>query len=281
MNVCAFFKGLLLKKKIIKTFKNTSDKEILEMLDTIKERGVSYFNYKWFVPENVKVDVLFDDELKRNYVVYNNNKMFFKKDWNEQKIKEYCAFLFLEQDEKSPHRYLDSNIEAASNIGVIVDAGGAEGSFALSIIDKAKKIYILECDDEWIEALKLTFMPYKDRVVIVKRYLTDNNIGENITLDELLKNDDNVSLIKMDIEGAEVKACKGAKKTISNNQNVIVLACSYHYQDEERELRKALENLNMIVENRKGYIYFLHDENQKYPFFRRGVLKAYRNIKGI
>jgi 16S rRNA A1518/A1519 N6-dimethyltransferase RsmA/KsgA/DIM1 with predicted DNA glycosylase/AP lyase activity len=43
---------------------------------------------------------------------------------------------------------------------VVVDAGAAEGNFALSVIDKASKVYIIEGDAGWCEALRQTFLPY-------------------------------------------------------------------------------------------------------------------------
>lgn len=155
-------------------------------------------------------------------------------------------------------------------------AGGAEGSFALSIIDKLEKIFILECDEEWIDSLKITFEPWKDKVIIVNKFLSDVNSEKYVTIDSLIKEESTVDLIKLDVEGDELKALNGCCETIKKNYNLIFLICAYHYQMEEEEIRDFFQGRGWLIENRKGFIYFLHDENQMFPFFRRGVLKVYK-----
>lgn len=72
---------------------------------------------------------------------------------------------------------------------------------------------------------------------------------ELIVLDEYLKEkNENIGLIKMDIEGAEYSAIKGAKNIIKNNRPIIISAI-YHTPTEFFELKPLLEK---IVDN---YIY--------------------------
>jgi len=69
-----------------------------------------------------------------------------------------------EQDNQSPHLYLTAEFQVDIN-SIVVDAGVAEGNFALSVVEKAKILYLIECDTEWMEALRLTFAPWKEKVV--------------------------------------------------------------------------------------------------------------------
>jgi hypothetical protein len=58
----------------------------------------------------------------------------------------------------------------------------------------------------------------------------------------------NINFIKMDIEGAEIEAIKGAKKTLSNNCGLAI--ASYHIIDGEKtciQLEKLLSTLGYSV----------------------------------
>lgn len=91
--------------------------------------------------------------------------------------------LLLEQDEESPHRYIKSNRIPDSNT-IFADLGAAEGFLALDFIDKVKKIYLFECDPDWIEALKMTFGPWENKVEIVNRYVSDVTSEKTVSLDD-------------------------------------------------------------------------------------------------
>ncbi len=53
---------------------------------------------------------------------------------------------------------------------VLVDVGTAEGIFSIDKMDKIKKLYVIETDAEWIEALKCTFSNYIDKVIIIEKF---------------------------------------------------------------------------------------------------------------
>ncbi len=236
-----------------------------------KKKKIDYFNYDWFEPDKIDIKMEYDEEYKGYYVWKDNQRMYMKKSWNAERAKSYCQFLFMEQHINSPHRYLDEDIEDIN--GVIVDAGGAEGSFALNYNKKCKKIYILECDEEWIEALEYTFKG-NENVIIVKKFLTDYDDKDNVTLDSLIA-EEQVDLIKLDIEGEELKALKGASRLIERSKRLKLLICAYHYQDEERDIRSFFDEKWKVLA-RKGYMIFVHEKEQKPPYLRRGVLKVYK-----
>ena len=91
----------------------------------------------------------------------------------------------MEQDLRSPHHYLDSIEEVKGK--TFVDVGSAEGFTSLEVIEKASHIYLFEQDTLWIEALNATFEPWKDKVSIIPKYVSNNNSEQEITLDTFFK----------------------------------------------------------------------------------------------
>ncbi len=155
---------------------------------------------------------------------------------------------------------------------VVIDAGVAEGNFALSVIDKVSKIYLVECDNDWNEALRYTFAPYKDKVVFVNKFLSDKVDDTDISIDSLLEGN-KVDAIKMDIEGAEISALIGAEKTILSNPNIKIAACSYHKHNDEILIRALMEHFGLKTTSSKGYMLFIYDDDfYKNPEFRRGLV---------
>ena len=54
---------------------------------------------------------------------------------------------------------------------------------------------------------------------------------ESITIDEVCKNLNKLNFIKIDIEGAELKALKGAEKTLNNYKPKLSLEVDQHSFD--------------------------------------------------
>ena len=127
--------------------------------------------------QHQEVCVEYDSECGMYFVVHNGKKMYFKKSFNsEPMVRDYYRNLISEQDKESPHRYLDGSFKV--EVGdVVVDAGVAEGNFALDIVDASSKLYLIETDNEWIEALKKTFQPYNHKIVFIHKYLTSYDDG--------------------------------------------------------------------------------------------------------
>ena len=86
----------------------------------------------------------------------------------------------------------------------LLDIGAAEAVFTLDTIDYIDRAYLFECDEAWIEALEATFAPWNDKIMIVRKYVSDVDDDNNITLDTFFQDEgrpiDNLFL-KMDIEG--------------------------------------------------------------------------------
>jgi predicted RNA methylase len=183
--------------------------------------------------------------------------------------KQYVYNVLREQGEKSPHLYVRNNDEIKED-SVIVDAGVCEGNFALRYVDKAKKIYLIESDPQWIKALKMTFSDYQDKVVICNKFLTRYESESTTTLDELVQED--IDFLKMDIEGAEIDAILGGKN-ILRKSNARCAICSYHKKNDEENIRYLLETYGYQTSTSEGYMFFPYDENILDTMdFRRGVV---------
>lgn len=257
--------------------KNNND-EIKKIIDYVIKNGIDVFNYNFKEKyKNLDVDVFFDDENNMFYVLHNGKKMYFhEKFTNKESIISYYRFILEEQDEISPHRYLIKSINVEEG-DIVVDAGVAEGNFALDIIDKASKVYLIESDPGWIKALNETFKNYKNKVVIVNKFLSDCDDENSVTLNQLFENID-VNFIKMDIEGFEVKALKGASKILSKGKPINIDVCTYHNYTDFDVIESILTHYNFTVEPSNGYMFFQHEGNylDKEPHLVKGLIRAYK-----
>jgi hypothetical protein len=259
-------------------------KKVIEYLETLPENEMTderrdvlkylKFNTSSTLPHTFTkkynrddIIVYMDDRCNMRYVLQDNKRLYFKKNWDEQKIKTNYNVLLQEQDEDSPHKYETKDIMVCEG-DIVIDAGVAEGNFALSVVEKAKKLYLFEIDDEWIEALKATFAPWKDKVIIVNKYIADNNNDNCITLDKYL-GEERVNFIKADIEGAEKQLLLGADTLLS--QDFIKLSlCTYHNPNDAEVLNKILKEKGFQTEFSKGYIL----SPWSLPYLRKGVIRA-------
>ncbi|GAP72136.1 hypothetical protein SAMD00024442_25_23 [Candidatus Symbiothrix dinenymphae] len=219
---------------------------------------------------------------KRNlpYVVHNNRKLYFPKTWTEEgAAATYKDFIENENilgggyKEKAPHQY-ETDTFCVKEGDVLLDIGCAEALFALNAIDKVKKLYLIESDVVWIEALKATFEPYKNKVEIINKLIADVDTESTITLSSLLKSELSSSLfIKMDIEGYETSVVNSSRSILSENLEISLACCTYHRQSDAEKLNEILTELNFDVEFSDGYMFFVFDKLLP-PYFRRGIIRG-------
>ena len=227
---------------------------------------------------NLDLRVFYDSEKRLYYLYHNSKKMYFSSEFsNEDQVKRYYSFLLMEQDIHSPHRYQTKSFHVCQH-DIVLDAGVAEGNFALDIIDLVDKLYLVECDENWIHALKYTFEPYKDKVEIVEGMLGDGSQG-SITIDDIVGKN-RINFIKMDIEGAERLALSGAKRSLIRN-NVKLDICVYHNFDDEEKIRQLLDEFGYQSEASEGYMVFterLLEKETPLPRFVRGLVRGRKNV---
>jgi len=268
----------VLRTEVIKYYSELSDGERSEEHDQIvsfvKQYGIATFPYRFiFNYDSSKIKVYRDEDLEMHYVLHDGKRLYFKRSWDEETVRESYNFLSIEQDEQSPHRYLTD--EFYVNQGdVVLDIGAAEGNFSLSIVDDASKLYIFEADSEWIEALTATFAPWKDKVQIINKYVSDKNSKTDVTIDDFISIDTDANIIKIDAEGAEKQIIAGADKTIKSNKNLKIAICTYHNQNDELELADLLQGYEFKTPTSNGYMFFLEDKLTA-PFLRKVLIRAH------
>ena len=185
------------------TAKWQENHEICEVTNFLKKNPLTLFPYKFTRKYKAcKVKIHFDAQRKLNYVLHEGKKMYFKKSWTKKDIRENYTNLLREQDTNSPHRYLaaDFNIEPHD---IVADVGAAEGIFSLPLIEHVSKLYLFESDVEWIEALEATFSPWKNKVEIIKKFVSNTDGADSISLDKFASlNKITFDFIKVDVDGA-------------------------------------------------------------------------------
>jgi len=265
-----------LKKKII-TFLEAEPRENYdekkEIVDFLKANPLCVFPYDFSKKYNVNdIIVHLDHDNGMKYVLHGNKRLYFKKKWNEYRVKRYYNTLLTEQDIDSPHRYELAGF-CVNDGDIVVDVGVAEGNFALSIIEKVEKLYLFEVDEEWIEALKETFAPWKEKVEIVCKYVSDNDEGNCISLDSFLGGR-GIDFIKADIEGAEIALLKGCQNILSDREQIKIAICTYHKQDDANKINNVLKEFRFNTEFSKRYMIFLSDKRLCAPYLRKGLIRA-------
>lgn len=201
------------------------------------------------------------------YTIFENKKMFYPRDYKFQLLDGIACLrnILREQGDHSPHQYIQPGYTMEKDM-VIVDAGTCEANFALRYVEDAKRIYLVESDPRWVEALKRTFEPYKDKVIICDRFLSGEDTGDSITLDTLVN--EKIDFLKMDIEGYEIEALAGAKRVLRES-NARCAICSYHRHGDEQIIKDVLKEYGYHTSTSEGYMFFPYDT---YLEFRRGIV---------
>lgn len=266
------------KEALLEGYKGKAEDDQIKYISYLKNHPLDVFN-DYFTEKYEMIDPeVYYDALKDRYYVYHNKKrMYFSSKFSSEKqVKEYYRGLLIEQDEDSPHRYLTKEFQVYPH-EMVLDAGVAEGNFALDIVERVDKLYLVEADKNWIEALQYTFEPYRDKVEIIEGILGSGLEGE-ITIDSII-NGRKLDFIKMDIEGTELDALCGAEQTLKQN-NVKLDVCVYHNFDDEKNIEKLLEENGYETEASNGYMVFFpkkfYEKEEITPKFVRGLLRGKR-----
>jgi hypothetical protein len=223
-----------------------------------------------FEYERLSVEVFKCRESGLMYVVHSGRRMYFPKSFNSVRCKSCYRALLAEQDIHSPHRYYYDCFDGTKPCTVF-DIGAAEGIFTLSVIDKIEKAYLFECDEQWLEALRMTFLPYGDKVEIINKYVSDTDSDTSITLDSYMKSLPlSNGYLKMDIEGAELKALIGAECLLKESKIQFISVCTYHLEEIGKDINDFLNKNMYNCSYTPGVMAF----GKEPPYFRRGVLYA-------
>ena len=267
-----------LTRKIYEEHKNTSDIEIKEILNNIRNRGLNIISSKLINDYNPKqIDVLYDDFKKLKYVNFKNNKpIYFKKKWSKSRIQKALNLLYIEQDENSPHKYLTKKFNVDKET-IVADIGCAEANFSLDIIDKVKHIYLFETNNVWSEPLKATFETYKEKVTIVNKKFSNKDSNTTINGAKFLK-EKGINFLKIDVDGYEEEVMSNLDSMIKDAKKMKIALCTYHSNSDFEKYSSILKEYGYKISHSNGYMIFYWDKNLDKPYLRRGVLRAEKSI---
>lgn len=269
--------GRIVRERILSHY-STNNSEICTeekpIIEHLRKNKISLLPYE-FTRKYSKINIRlrFDSNKKLYFTIFENKKLYFRKDWGRLEIKRYYKNLLSEQDFESPHRYLTNDFDLIPGL-VVIDIGSAEGLFALLVIDIVKEIFLIEPDDFWHEALIATFSPWQDKVTIINKFACDKNNNNNqISLDNYFSNK-TVDFVKIDAEGNEKEILMGTKNILSRNHALKVVVASYHHKDDWIRIKDILEESGLQVSYSKGYALFYYEPDLQYPFLRKCLIRA-------
>jgi hypothetical protein len=217
--------------------------------------GLTPYPYEFMLEyKKLPIDCFYDQQLEMYYIMHQSKKLYFP--YADKKISlNLYRSLITEQDIRSPHRYVENYNRLAGK--TLLDIGSAEGIFSLDVIEIVNHVYLFECEEIWIKYLNTTFAPWKEKVTIISKYVSDKNDEHNITIDHFLEGKDKRNLfLKMDIEGYEQAALKGAENTLREAKDLDYAICTYHKENDAVEIENFFFSHHFKSEFTSGYLYF-------------------------
>lgn len=248
--------------------------DVAQVLDYLRKNQATIFPYDFqhkYIQDSI--EVLKDEAKGLRYVMFAGKKLYFKKRWSKKRIQKSFNELSKEQDPQCPHCYVNDSFRVEEG-DVIADIGAAEGIFALNHIEKASKVILFESDREWLEPLNATFEPWKDKVVIVNKFIGDVCNTQCTTLDNYFRPDEKISFIKIDVEGAESRLFEGCKRILREHRALKVAVCTYHKPQDETEFTQLLRLNGFETSHSDGFMLLVTDKKIKPPYLRRGLVRA-------
>lgn len=272
----------LLQQFMMLKYEDCADPEIQATLEHWKTHDISIYNQ--YIQIETFDEVFYDSDCDLPYVNFQTvggdwRKMYYPKifDYHVRNGKYFVKDLLTEQLPTSPHLYITDKHKV--NPGdVIIDAGVCEGNFALKYVDICSKMYLFEPEEKWHAPLKQTFKDYRDKLEIIPRFVSDVTDDKNTTLDDALYYTSKAwrggVFLKMDIEGSEPKALRGAKKLLTENK-VRASICAYHRADDSIRIKSILRKYGYEISTSKGYMTFLWCGDIFHAAdFRKGIVYA-------
>lgn len=269
-----YYRSIFYRKKHIKknNYKWLENIELVVLNE--KEGFLKYKNLKFCLPKNkMKQIPLHQKYLYASLINYFNIPKYYLLFWDD-----LIAFheIFIKKS-------YDKNINI-KNGDIILDVGASIGWYSCKIsetVGENGKIIALEPNPENFKYLKKNidknnlkniiplnlgvWSSKKKMILILEKYSSilrnlnkssknkakidiDLDTIDNIVLKLKL---DKVNLIKMDIEGAEIEALKGAKYTIGHQKRISLMIAAYHKTSSGKETYKTLvpflEKLNYKI----------------------------------
>lgn len=248
-------------------------------IDYLKHLGHYSLHPSQRVISSNKTEAIMDKKLGMPYITHKGRRLYYPKSYT-LKDAENAYHNIVETDgilgtdiPGVAHQYQDETYRI--NIGdILLDVGCAEALFTLDNIDLVSKAILIECNSEWITALKATFAPFNNKVKIINKMVKDHNSRNTIKLSSLLNCESHPVFIKMDIEGLEVTTIKTASEFLCSRSDITISCCTYHRNGDAETLAHIFDDIGYNYRFSNGYMLFARYDMPQYPFFRRGVIRA-------
>lgn len=232
-----------------------------------------------------------------SYEYFNENKKLFEQtyEWLEDELSKKTMELYLKghielknfpfqdicQKEDVENQYFPSDIITFTDHETVVDCGAYTGdTFAIFCpkVERFNKYYALEpnkdcfselknilmgCDKgegvhipkgAWSEAKKMGFAVENAMGMLID---TAESTIEVDRIDSMLPQNEKVTFIKMDIEGAELEALKGAEKIIRKGEPTLAI-CIYHKREDlitiPQYIRSLSEKYKFYLRPHRSYV---------------------------
>lgn len=266
------------KKTIFNYYNQLPENSVSEeekiALKYIRKNKLSVFPYPFQIKYNRKdIKVYTDDALNLKYILFDEKRLYFRRKSSIKEIIRNYNYLLIEQDINSPHRYLTDEFKPGSD-EIFVDVGAAEGNLTLLVIEKVSKAYLFETDEDWIEALRATFAPWKDKVEIINKFVSNKDDEKHISLDQFFRDKEQVDFVKIDAEGAEAEILAGCGTILSSGRQLKIAICCYHKPYDAVEFNEFFRTRGFSVSFSDGFMIFNEPGSFSPPYLRRGVLRA-------
>jgi hypothetical protein len=106
--------------------------------------------------------------------------------------------------------------------------------------------------------------------------VADINDDRHITLDTLLNTRNDITFLKIDVDGNEQKLFDGASSLLSGNISMKIAVCTYHRGNDEKDFTLLLEKNGYRIKSSRGYMIHYYDKKLAAPYLRRGLIRAVR-----
>lgn len=216
------------------------------------------------------------------YVWHADKRLYFPSSWSTQQAAERYRY-YVEVENlvgggymvPAPHQYQTEEFRVKKG-DVVVDVGASEGLFALDVAERASKVYLIEADETWIAPLEATFWPYRDKTVIINRFVSGADTERSVRLQSILgKVESPGFFLKMDIEGHEKAVLQASRELLCQNRDIRIACCTYHRHDDAEGIRSILNEMGYETHYSDGVILFLLDMLNP-PYFRKALIRAAR-----
>jgi hypothetical protein len=263
-------------KSLIKSYHaGTDNEEILQVMAFLDRNCVQMIPYAFVEKYNThNITVLNEEFSDYPYVNVNGNKVYFPKEMLHSDIRKAVNAALTEQDVRSPHCY-NAGYFTFHEEGAGVFIGASDGIYCLSVLEHFSSVFLFEADQKWQTPLSMTFAPWKEKVIIIQKFVSDRNNNNELTLDTFSSTIiDEITYLQADVEGAEKRLLIGAQKLLLRENKLKLSLCCYHRHNDCDELGDLLRSNSFSVSYAPGYLIMWMQVPLHKPYLRRGVIYA-------